>query len=117
MKKILLVEDEVAQSDILKSHLILAGFQVEVAASGEAGLEILKTQDFDLLIIDVLMPGMDGPAFYYEVGNKLHKKIPAIILTSVKSTAYQEDILEYIVKSEVSPDEIVAKVKHYLKVQ
>ena len=59
-RKVLLVEDEAAIRELLRLHLSLAGFAIEEVGDGQAALERLRTTPFDLIILDVMLPGLDG---------------------------------------------------------
>jgi len=59
-RKVLLVEDEAAIRELLRLHLSLAGFAIEEVGDGQAALERLRTTPFDLMILDVMLPGLDG---------------------------------------------------------
>ncbi len=116
MKHILLIDDDQQFGELLKDKFAKEGFDVDIAKDGEAGLSILEKKDFDFLIIDMSMPKMDGVDFYYNVRNKLKKNIPSVILTNIESSPYQDDILEYIVKADISLDDLLKKIKKYLKI-
>ena len=60
-KRILIVEDEESIADLEKDYLELSGFEVEVANDGETGLEKGLQEDFDLIILDLMLPGVDLP--------------------------------------------------------
>jgi DNA-binding response OmpR family regulator len=64
---ILVIDDEDIMREILEALLTRAGYQVRLAASGEAGLELARTTTFDAAIVDVMMPGMDGIAVLQEL--------------------------------------------------
>ena len=57
MSKILIVEDEEAIADLEKDYLELSGFEVEIASDGEAGLKRAMEEDFQLVILDLMLPG------------------------------------------------------------
>src|SRR3989344_4412793 len=59
-KKILLVEDEDFIRELYTRQLVKAGFAVKSAVDGQSGLELLKTEQFDLLLLDIMLPGMNG---------------------------------------------------------
>ena len=60
MSKILIVEDEETIADLEKDYLELSGFEVEVANDGDSGLEKALQEEYDLLILDLMLPGVDG---------------------------------------------------------
>ncbi|CBL36562.1 Response regulators consisting of a CheY-like receiver domain and a winged-helix DNA-binding domain [butyrate-producing bacterium SM4/1] len=60
MSRILIVEDEEAIAELEKDYLELSGFEVEIEDNGETGLKRALEEDFDLLILDLMLPGVDG---------------------------------------------------------
>ena len=116
MSKILIIEDEEAIADMEKDYLELSEFEVEIENSGDTGLQKALTGDFDLVILDLMLPGLDG----FEVCRRIRegKNIP-ILMVSAKT----EDIDkirglglgadDYITKP-FSPSELVARVKAHL---
>jgi two-component system, OmpR family, alkaline phosphatase synthesis response regulator PhoP len=81
MEKILLVEDEKNISDIIQLNLEMEGYEVLVCANGRKALDIIKGNNFDLLILDVMLPEMDGFSICNEV-RKTNKKVPVLFLTA-----------------------------------
>ena len=59
-KRILIVEDEESIADLEKDYLELSNFEVEVANDGQVGLKKGREEDFDLIILDLMLPGVDG---------------------------------------------------------
>jgi two-component system OmpR family response regulator len=88
--KILLVEDDANLSFLIKDYLELLGYQTVVAPNGEVGLSAFQTQNFDLLIVDVVMPKKDGYTLVREL-RQSDEDIPIIFL-SVRSS--KEDKIE-----------------------
>ena len=83
MSKILIVEDEEAIADLEKDYLELSGFEVEVANDGETGLARALEGDYNLLILDLMLPGVDG----FEICRKVRdEKNTPIIMVSPKRT-------------------------------
>lgn len=116
MSKILIVEDELAIAELEKDYLELSGFEVEVETNGTVGLEKALSKDYDLFILDLMLPGTDG----FEICQKIReKKNTPIIMVSAK----KEDIDkirglglgadDYITKP-FSPSELVARVKAHM---
>lgn len=116
MKRILIIEDEVSIAELEKDYLELSGFEVEMQNDGEEGLEKALQEEYDLFILDLMLPGIDG----FEICRKIReKKNTPIIMVSAK----KEDIDkirglglgadDYITKP-FSPSEMVARVKAHL---
>lgn len=82
MSRILIVEDEEAIADLERDYLELSGFEVEVANDGETGLEKALTDQFDLVILDLMLPGVDGFEICREVRQK--KNTPIIMVSAKK---------------------------------
>ena len=85
MSKILIVEDEEAIADLEKDYLELSGFEVEIAGDGTVGLKKALEEDFQLVILDLMLPGIDG----FEICRQIreNKNIP-IIMVSARSVAW-----------------------------
>lgn len=117
-KIILIVEDEAAISTILGEKLKEEGFDVELATNGQEGLALAARTPPDLIILDLLMPVMDGKQMLRELRTIPQcKTVPVIVLTNagtienVRETQMYSDADEFLVKSNVTMDEIVKKVK------
>nr|WP_317379336.1 response regulator transcription factor [uncultured Faecalimonas sp.] len=116
MSKILIVEDEEAIADLERDYLELSGFEVEVANDGETGLEKALTDPFDLVILDLMLPGVDGFDICREVRQK--KNTPIIMVSAKKDDIDKIRGLglgadDYMTKP-FSPSELVARVKAHL---
>lgn len=114
---ILIVEDEKEYRDILAERLQTEGFTVLKAENGQLALNLMKNTDVDLILLDMLMPQMDGVTFFYHLKNTLKKDIPVIILTNFTEMAYPEGVVGFIVKANVTLDEVVEKIKKNLPVK
>ena len=116
MSKILIVEDEVAIADLEKDYLELSGFEVEVETQGDVGLSRALKEEFDLIILDLMLPGVDG----FEICRKIRetKNTPIIIVSAKKDDIDKIRGLgmgadDYMTKP-FSPSEMVARVKAHL---
>ena len=116
MSKILIVEDEETIADLEKDYLELSGFEVEVANDGDSGLEKALQEEYDLLILDLMLPGVDG----FEICKKIRevKNTPIIMVSAKKDDIDKIRGLglgadDYITKP-FSPSEMVARVKAHL---
>ena len=116
MSKILIVEDEVAIADLEKDYLELSGFDVEVANDGLIGLQKALEEDYNLVILDLMLPGVDG----FEICRKIRedKNTPIIMVSAKKDDIDKIRGLglgadDYMTKP-FSPSELVARVKAHL---
>ena len=116
MSKILIIEDESAIADLEKDYLEQAGFEVEIETNGEKGMERALAEDVALVVLDLMLPGMDG----YEVCTKIRKAkdIPILIVSAKKEELDKIRGLDvgaddYMTKP-FSPSEMVARVKAHL---
>lgn len=91
MKKVLIIEDDVNIRSLEKDYLEVNSFEVETAADGITGLEKALNDDFSLILLDIMLPGMDGLEVCQKVREK--KDIPIIMVSAKKKT---------LIKSKVS---------------
>ena len=118
-KRLLLAEDEKAIAKALQLKLNLSGFDVELAGNGEDALTLMKEKKFDLLLLDIMMPKMDGFTVMEEMKKKKNKT-PIIVLSNLS----QEDdakrakdlgAADFFIKSNTPLNEIVSKIEKFLK--
>ena len=119
-KKILLVEDEDFIRDLYQRQLTKAGFQVKTAADGITGLNMLKAEGFDLLLLDIMLPGMNGLQVLrdFKTQNPQSPMI-TILLTNLGQEAVIKEGFElgaqaYLIKASYTPDQVVNEVKNAL---
>ena len=115
-KRILIVEDEESIADLEKDYLELSGFEVEVANDGEIGLKKGLEGEFDLIILDLMLPGVDGFEICKRVRDK--KNTPIIMVSAKKDDIDKIRGLglgadDYMTKP-FSPSELVARVKAHM---
>ena len=89
MAKILVIDDEPGIRDLLDTLLTRKGFHVVVADSGQKGLEMVRRQQFDVVVLDLKMPGMDGLTVLQQV-RSLSPAQPVIILTGAGTETEQQ---------------------------
>lgn len=116
MSKILIVEDEEAIADLEKDYLELSGFDVEIEHDGACGLERAMNEEFDMYILDLMLPGVDG----FEICKKIRetKNTPILMVSAKKDDIDKIRGLgigadDYVTKP-FSPSELVARVKAHL---
>ncbi len=116
MSKILIIEDEVAIADLEKDYLELSGFEVVIENAGDTGLERALNEKFDLVVLDLMLPGMDG----FEVCKKIREEqdIPILMVSAKKDDIDKIRGLglgadDYMTKP-FSPSELVARVKAHM---
>ena len=120
-KTILIIEDEKTLSFILAQQLAEEGFEVLEAIDGEEGIKKIKEEKPDLILLDLILPGIDG----FEVLSKMREdpalaQIPVIILSNL---GQKDDVekglkmgaVDYLIKAHFTPGEIIEKIKVVLK--
>ncbi len=120
MTKILIVEDDPLMSRMYQKIFKFEGFEVDFASNGEEGLDKIRTTKPTLVLLDIMMPKMNG----LEVLEKIKidpetKAIPVIMLTNLAGTqdaeaALTKGAVKYIIKSENEPKQVVEMVKEIL---
>jgi two-component system alkaline phosphatase synthesis response regulator PhoP len=120
-KKILIVEDDKALLWILKQAFDEAGFSVVYAQDGQEGVEMAQLEHPDLIMLDILMPKMDGIEAAKQI-RKIGIATPIIFLTNLNdlqhiSKAVEATSSDYIVKSDMPINKVVARVKEKLGVK
>lgn len=121
-KNVLLVEDDVFLSSLLKNRLTKEGFEVTHAVDGDQAVEILRTAKPDLILLDIILPKKSG----FEVMEAIRQdpqlyRSPIIIISNLgqdADVARGKDLgaIEYFVKARTSIDDLVAQVRKHLEV-
>jgi DNA-binding response OmpR family regulator len=116
VKKILVVEDDISIAELERDYLEIEGFSVEIEQTGSSALRKAESEDFDLIILDVMLPEIDG----FEICKTLRKKldIPILLVTAKKEDIDKIRGLglgadDYITKP-FSPGELIARIKSHL---
>lgn len=117
MSKILVVDDEQKIRNVVREYAAFEGYEVEEAGDGMEAVEICKTKDFDLIIMDIMMPRLDGFSACKEI--RKHKQIPVIMLSARgeeydKLFGFEMGVDDYVIKP-FSPKELMARVKAVIK--
>ncbi len=120
--KILCIEDDLDMIDYLTLILGKAGYEVIGADGGARGLEVMRQEQPDLVLLDLMMPGMDGAdVLLRKAEDTTIRHIPVIALTALNSPFDQimwlarTDLQDFIVKSKLPHRELVARVERVLQ--
>lgn len=121
MSKILIIEDDKFLRELIVSKLSMEKFEILEAVDGEEGIKKIQSEKPNLILLDLILPGIDG----FEVLSKMKqdvslKSIPVIILSNL---GQRDDVekglklgaVDYLVKAHFTPNEIIDKVKAILK--
>jgi CheY-like chemotaxis protein len=119
-KKILIIEDELDIIAIYQVAMEGSGFEIITAKNGKIGLETAAKEKPDLIILDLLMPEMDGFGFLEAAKNDDQiKNIPIIVASNLGQSedidkAREYNIKDYLVKDRITPKDILEKIKKYV---
>ena len=120
MVKVLIVEDDQFLSRMYGKKFQIAGFEVELASDGEDGLNKMKIFKPNIVLMDIMMPKLNGlDAITRAKADALIKDIPILVLTNLSNTddasvAVKNGAIGYLVKSDFTPSQVVDKVKELL---
>ena len=122
-KLVLAVEDDAFLASIHKNKMAKEGFEIFVAGNGREALEFLKTRKPDIILLDLIMPVMDGFETLKEIkANPETKDLKVVVLSNLSQEEDKQRVmdmgaLDYVVKANVSFREIVEKVKAYIEIK
>jgi DNA-binding response OmpR family regulator len=123
MARILIIEDDEILVEMYEAKFKMEGFEVEKALNGKDGLELLKKDKPDLILLDILMPEMNGFEFLKNIKKEpSYHSVPVILLTNLgdpeidmdREMAYALGVRDYLIKSRHTPDEVVKRAKDVL---
>ena len=116
MGKVLIIEDEVSIAELERDYLEISGFEVDISTDGKEGLEKALSEDYELVLLDLMLPGVNG----YEICKQIRamREIPIIIVSAKKNDIDKIRGLglgadDYMTKP-FSPSELVARVKAHI---
>lgn len=121
MAKILIVEDDPFLLKMYSKKFQVEGFDVQTAVDGQAGLAKIKSFMPDLVLMDIMMPKLNGIQVIEKAkADPVIKDIPILVLTNLSSTedagtAVKTGAVDYMIKSDFIPSQIIDKVKQLLK--
>ncbi len=120
MAQIMLVEDDAVLVEMYAAKFELEGHETIVATDGEMCLRLLETVKPDIILLDILMPKMNGFHVLKEIKKRTElRNVPVILLTNLgeaevdmnQELAHALGVHDYLIKSHHTPDEVIAKVK------
>ena len=120
MKKIAIIEDDQAISQMYRMKFENEGYEVETAENGEVGLELIKKMKPDIILLDVMMPIMNGDEMLAKLRNEpWGKDTKVIILTNIGEQELPKsllslDVLDIMMKAELTPRQVAETVKKAL---
>lgn len=119
---ILLVEDDVFLAGIYQKKFEMEGYKITVADNGEKGLAEAKKKRYDIILLDILLPKLDGFAVLERLkADPETKPVPVILLTNLGQKddvekGLQAGAVDYLIKAHFKPSEVVEKVRAVLKI-
>lgn len=120
MKRILVVDDEKSVVEVLTKKLQLEGYDVSVALDGQEALDKISKEKFDLILLDIIMPVLDGMSVLRRLKESDEtKNIPIIVLTNLQDDDKISEVViqgqsDYLIKANYSLDDLMAAVKKKL---
>ena len=121
MTHVLIVEDDVFLAEIYQKKFEMEGFKVSMANNGEKGLVDIKKKKPDIVLLDILLPKLDGFAVLEAAkADSATKNIPIILLTNLGQKddvqrGLEEGAVDYLIKTHFKPSEVVDKVRKVLQ--
>ena len=119
--KVLIVEDDQAIAQMYQMKCEFSGITAKMAGNGKEALDQLQTYEPEAILLDIMMPIMDGVEFMYKFrANEKYKNIPVLILTNLGAEEVPESmwgtgIAGYIIKANTTPSEVINKIKEIVE--
>ncbi len=118
-KKILLVEDEKFIRELFQMYLLSEGYTVVTADTGPDAVDKFQTEVFDLVLLDIMLPGKDGISVLADV-SKINSRVPVAMLTnladdSLVKRAFELGAVGYFLKARVNKEELLKEVKGFVE--
>lgn len=120
-KKILLIEDDLLIAEMYELEFTRSGYRVTVCSSGEDGIKALQKDHFDLVLLDIMLPSINGLEVLKQIKqNPQTKDIRVVLLTNlgheiVIKTGFDLGAAGYLIKSAYNPDQIIREIANFLK--
>lgn len=120
MRKILLVEDEPLLRETYEIILSTQPYTSDVAENGQEALSMYNEKNYDLVLLDIMMPVMNGVEFLEEVRKSGESKSKIVIMSNLSSgkefeRARELGVDDFILKSDLSPKQLISQIRSYLK--
>ena len=121
-KKILIVEDDQFLREFYQELLIAEGYFVDMAPDGEVALKKIWEKEFDLILLDIMLPKKDGVQILRELKTRPPKspQVPIVVLTNLGQDTIIKECFDlgaegYLIKSALNPDQVLTEIKSYLQ--
>ncbi len=120
MTKVLIIEDEISLQDLYADFLREAGFNVSTASDGDKAVELINSLDWDILLLDIMLPKLDGTEILKRVKTDPKLKLkPVVVLSNLESDLIVKECLDlgardFLIKSDITPQTILDTVNKYL---
>ena len=122
-RKIALIEDDASIREMYKMKLELSGYNIVTAEDGKEAVELVKKENPDLILLDILLPKKDGFEVLEEIKNSKDEKVKSIPIIMLSNLSSKEDISEakklgasdYFVKAKIAPEEVAEKVRRFFE--
>jgi two-component system, OmpR family, copper resistance phosphate regulon response regulator CusR len=119
MKKILIIEDDSFLVEVYANKLEEKGFEIEAARDGEEGLDLLEKKDFDLVVLDISLPGIDGWQVLEKMrSSEKNKETKVIILSNAEvqdlNKLNELKVEKYLIKVNYTSSEVVSEIEEIL---
>lgn len=118
LRSILIIEDDLFLREVYADILINEGYRVETAEDGEAGLKKLLDGEWDLVLLDMILPKREGIEIMKEVRKQKTIYPKVVFLSNMEDDTLMKEALKlgsgYLVKSRMTPDQFIAAVKGYM---
>ncbi|MBU1000513.1 response regulator [Patescibacteria group bacterium] len=122
MKKILIIEDDQFLREFYQELLQAEGYFIDVAADGEVGLSKIQSNEYDLVLLDIMLPKKDGVQILRDLKSKPAKSsnVIIVILTNLGQDTIIKECFDlgaegYLIKSALNPDQVLTEIKSYLQ--
>lgn len=113
MKTVLIIDDDRELRSILGQKLTGGGYRVREAASLNEALTVIGREQVDLIILDLMFPSEHGTSLFAKLVDQKNVSIPVIILSNIERGSYPQTVVDYLIKSETSLDQVVSRIDRF----